>query len=155
VLNLNGYYGKNAASNTYDVFAKSGTWFTTSYIGLSLNVPIFEGLAKDARLKKAKLTANLTTEQIENLKLNISHEVAIARNNFINAIGTMTAQKNNMQTADRVYEQTKKKFESGLSSNTDLSNAQQDLILAQANYVNALYNAVLAKIDFLKAIGRI
>jgi len=51
VLNLNGYYGKNAASNTYDVFAKSGTWFTTSYIGLSLNVPIFEGLAKDARLK--------------------------------------------------------------------------------------------------------
>jgi len=67
----------------------------------------------------------------------------------------MTAQKNNMQTADRVYEQTKKKFESGLSSNTDLSNAQQDLILAQANYVNALYNAVLAKIDFLKAIGRI
>jgi len=155
VLNLNGYYGKNTASNTYDVFAKSGTWFTTSYIGLSLNVPIFEGLAKDARLKKAKLTANLTTEQIENLKLNISHEVAIARNNFINAIGTMTAQKNNMQTADRVYEQTKKKFESGLSSNTDLSNAQQDLILAQANYVNALYNAVLAKIDFLKAIGRI
>ena len=67
----------------------------------------------------------------------------------------MTAQKSNMQTADLVYAQTKKKFESGLSTNTDLSNAQQDLITAQYNYVNALYTAVIAKIDFLKAIGKI
>ena len=60
-----------------------------------------------------------------------------------------------MQTADLVYGQTKKKFESGLATNTDLSNAQQDLITAQYNYVNALYTAVIAKVDFLKAIGKI
>ena len=54
-LKLNGAYQKNAANNTYDLFSKSGTWFTTSYIGLSLDVPIFEGFAKNARLKKARL----------------------------------------------------------------------------------------------------
>jgi outer membrane protein len=155
VLNLNGSYQKNALSNTYDVFSTSGTWFTTSYVGLSLNVPIFDGFAKSARLKKAKLTAALTGDQVENLKLNIGQEVAIARNNFINAITTMNSQKSNMQTAETVYAQTKKKFESGLSSNTDLSNSQNDLITAQANYVNALYTAVIAKVDFLKAIGKI
>jgi outer membrane protein len=154
-LSLNGGYSKNAASNTYDLFTKSGTWFTSSYVGLSLNVPIFEGFAKNARLQKARLTAQLTTAQVENLKLNIGQEVAIARNNFINAINTMNAQKTNMQTAESVYSQTKKKFESGLASNTDLSNSQNDLITAQANYVNALYTAVIAKVDFLKAIGRI
>jgi outer membrane protein len=155
VLNLNGSYQKNAFSNTYDVFTSSGTWFTSSYVGLSLNVPIFDGFAKSARLKKAKLTAQLTGDQVENLKLNIGQEVAIARNNFINAINTMNSQKSNMQTAETVYAQTKKKFESGLSSNTDLSNSQNDLITAQANYVNALYTAVIAKVDFLKAIGKI
>ncbi len=155
VLNLNGSYQKNAASNTYDLFSKSGTWFTSSYIGLSLNVPIFEGFAKNARLKKSRIAAALTNEQVENLKLNIGQEVAIAKNNFLNAVKTMGAQKSNMQTADLVYGQTKKKFESGLATNTDLSNAQQDLITAQANYVNALYTAVIAKVDFLKAIGKI
>jgi outer membrane protein TolC len=155
VLNLNGSYQKNAASNTYDLFTTSGTWFTSSYVGLSLTVPIFDGFAKNARLKKSRITAAFTTEQVENLKLSIGQEVAVARNNFLNAIKTMSAQKTNMQTADLVYGQTKKKFESGLSTNTDLSNAQQDLITAQANYVNALYTAVLAKVDFLKAIGKI
>jgi len=155
ILNLNGSYQKNAASNTYDLFTTSGTWYTSSYVGLSLTVPIFEGFAKNARLKKSRITAAFTTEQVENLKLSIGQEVAVARNNFLNAIKTMSAQKTNMQTADMVYSQTKKKFESGLSTNTDLSNAQQDLITAQANYVNALYTAVLAKVDFLKAIGKI
>ncbi len=155
VLSLNGSYQKNAASNTYDVFTSSGTWYTSSYVGLSLNVPIFEGFAKNARLKKARLTSQLTSAQVENLKLNIGQEVAIARNNFINAINTMNSQKSNMRTAETVYAQTKKKFESGLSTNTDLSNSQNDLITAQANYVNALYTAVIAKVDFLKAIGKI
>jgi outer membrane protein TolC len=154
-LTLNGAYQKNAANNTYDLFTKSGTWFTTSYIGLSLDVPIFEGFAKNARLKKARLTSTLTSDEMENLKLNIGQQVAVAKNNFINAIQTMDAQKINMDRAESVYSQVKKKFESGLASNTDLSSSQSDLITAQSSYVNALYNAVISKVDFLKAIGKI
>jgi outer membrane protein len=154
-LSLNGSYMKNAAGNTYDLFTTSGTWYTSSYIGLSVNVPIFEGFAKNARLKKARLNSELTGSQIENLKLNIGQQVAVAKNNFFNAIKTMNSQKGNMQVAESVYNQTKTKFESGLSSNTDLSNAQSDLITAQSNYLNALYTAVIAKVDFLKAIGKI
>jgi outer membrane protein len=154
-LSLNGSYMKNAANSTYDFFSKSGTWYTSSYVGLSLNVPIFDGFAKNARLKKARLNSELTSSQIENLKLNIGQQVAIAKNNFMNAIKTMNSQRGNMQVAESVYNQTKKKFESGLSSNTDLSNAQSDLITAQSNYLNALYTAVIAKVDFLKAIGKI
>jgi outer membrane protein len=154
-LKLNGAYQKNAANNTYDLFSKTGTWFTTSYLGLSLEVPIFEGFAKNARLKKARLTSTLTTDQMENLKLNIGQQVAVAKNNFINAIQTMDAQKINMDRAESVYRQVKKKFESGLATNTDLSSSQSDLITAQSSYVNALYDAVISKVDFLKAIGKI
>jgi outer membrane protein len=154
-LKLNGAYLKNAANNTYDLFSKSSTWFTTSYLGLSLDVPIFEGFAKNARLKRARLTSALTTDQIENLKLNIGQQVAVAKNNFINSIQTMDAQKINMDRAESVYRQMKKKFESGLATNTDLSSSQSDLITAQSSYLNALYNAVISKVDFLKAIGKI
>ncbi len=67
----------------------------------------------------------------------------------------MDAQKENMDRAESVYRQVKKKFESGLATNTDLASSQSDLITAQSSYVNALYNAVLSKVDFLKAIGKI
>jgi outer membrane protein TolC len=67
----------------------------------------------------------------------------------------MDNQRDNTGLAESVYDQTKKKYESGLASSTDLTNAQTDLILAQSNYINALYNAVVAKVDYLKAIGKI
>ena len=154
-LSLNGAFQKNAYNNTYDFFSKSGNWYSTSYAGISLKVPIFSGFSKDANLKKARLQANQLDNQIEDLKLNIENEVRQSRNNFFSAIRTMDNQKQNTALAESVYNQTKKKFESGLASNTDLTNAQTDLIEAQTNYVNALYNAVVAKIDYLKAIGKI
>jgi outer membrane protein len=154
-LSLNGAYQKNALNNTFDLFSKSSTWYSNSYIGLSLNVPLFSGFSKDANLKKARLQSTLIGDQIENLKQSIDIEVRTARNTFINSIKNMENQRDNTQLAESVYDQTKKKYESGLASTTDLTNAQTDLIQAQSNYINALYNAVVAKVDYLKAIGKI
>jgi outer membrane protein TolC len=67
----------------------------------------------------------------------------------------MDFQKRNMTLAESVYNQTKKKYESGLASSTDLTNTQTDLITAQNNYINALYVAVVAKVDYLRSIGKI
>ena len=60
-----------------------------------------------------------------------------------------------MQLAEKVYEQTKKKFEIGTASNTDITAAQTELKTAQTNYISALYDAVIAKVDYLKAIGKL
>lgn len=154
-LSLNGAFQKNALNNTFDLFTNASTWYSTSYIGLSLNIPIFSGFSKDANLQKARLQSTLVSDELENLKQNIDVEVRMARNNFLNAIKTMDNQRENNKLAEAVYNQTKKKFESGLASNTDVTNAQTDLIQAQSNFINALYNAVVAKVDYLKAIGKI
>jgi outer membrane protein TolC len=60
-----------------------------------------------------------------------------------------------MGLAEKVYEQTKKKFEVGTGSQIEITNAQADLKGAQTNYINALYNAIIARIDFLKATGKL
>jgi outer membrane protein len=152
---INAAFQKNAINNTYDFFSKSGTWYTTSYAGLSINVPIFSGFAKDANLKKARLQLQQTENLIENLKISIDNDVTQAQNKFRTDILTVDFQKKNMVLAESVYDQTKKKYESGLASNTDITNAQTDLITAQTNFINALYDAVLAKVDYQKAIGKL
>lgn len=60
-----------------------------------------------------------------------------------------------MALADTVYQQTKKKYEVGTGSQTEINSAQTDLKLAQTNYINALYDAIIARIDFLKATGKL
>ena len=60
-----------------------------------------------------------------------------------------------MDLAEQVYDQTKKKFDAGVGSNIEINAAQTDLKAAQTNYINALYDAIIAKTDYLKAIGKL
>jgi outer membrane protein TolC len=47
------------------------------------------------------------------------------------------------------------KYEQGLGSNQEIYNAQTELKVAQTNYYSALYDAIIAKIDFLQATGKL
>ncbi len=153
-LSLNGYYNKNAQRNQFDFF-KGGDWFDISAFTLNLNIPIFNGFATNARIAKAKLSLQKDINLRENLKLNIDNEIQTAKNNFNTAISSLDYQKKNMALAENVYQQTKKKFEVGTGSQTEINQAQTDLKTAQTNYVNALYNAIIARVDFLKATGKL
>lgn len=151
---LFGSYQKNAQRDEFDFFEK-GDWFTTSLIGLKVNVPIFDGNARRARIEKAKLDLSKTRNNIEQLKQNIDYDVNASRIKIKNAILTLDNQKKNIALAEKVYRTTKLKYEQGLGGNDELYNADADLRVAQTNYYNALYDAITAKIDYLKATGRL
>ncbi len=151
---LSGSYAKNAQRNKFDFFGK-GDWFTVSSVGLNVAVPIFSGFAKDARVKQAQISLEQTNNNIASLKNQIDNDVMQANTNLKTAIATMDFQKQNMALAETVYNQTKKKYEVGTGSNTEITSAQTDLITAQTNYINALYSAIIAKIDYQKAVGKL
>jgi outer membrane protein len=153
-LSLVGNYSKQAQRNKFDFFGK-GSWFTTSFIGLQLNLPIFNGFSMRAKTEKARLELRQTQNQQEALKISIDNDIDNAKNNFATAIATMDFQKKNMALAETVYNQTKKKYEIGTGSTTEINTAQVDLKTAQTNYISALYDAIIAKVDFLKATGKL
>lgn len=138
-----------------DKFGFGGPWFPSSQIGLRVSVPIFDGFARDARIQKARLQLQQTENQIEDLKLTIDRDVQQAVNNYSSALATLDNQKRNMDLAEKVYTQTKKKYEIGTGSTTEINNADAELRIAQTNYINALYDAIIAKVDFLKATGKL
>ena len=147
-------YSKNAQRQTFDFF-KGGQWFTTSLIGLRLSVPIFDGFAKSARLQKAKIEVQRSNNSIEQLKSSIDNDVAQARLKITAAVITMHNQRKNIELAEKVYNTTKIKYEQGLGNNQEIYNAQTELKVAQNNYYGALYDAIIAKIDYQKAIGKL
>ncbi len=151
---LNAGYSKLSQSNKFDFFS-GNPWFTSSYIGLTVNVPIFGGFVKDASIKQAQLELQQTNNNLEYLKLQIDEQVDSSITSFNNAVINLNNQQKNLDLATQVYDLTKKKYESGLASTTDISNAQADLTTAQSNYIIALYSAALAKIDYLKATGKL
>ncbi len=156
-LSAFGNYSKNAQRTKFDFF-KGGNnrqWFTTSLIGLKLNVPIFDGFARRARVNQAKLALQKTDNDIEQLKQSIDNDVMQANLSISASFITLDNQRRNMELAEKVYNTTKIKYDQGLGSNQEIYNAQAELKTAQNNYYSALYDAVIAKIDFLKAIGKL
>jgi len=151
---MSGAFTKNAQRNQFDFF-KGGDWFTTSFVGLNISAPIFDGFARKARITKAKIDLQQTENQLQNLRLTIDAEVTQAKMNFATAISTLNNQKKNMQLAESVYAQTKKKYEIGTGSNIEITAAQTDLVTAQTNYIGAMYSAIIARVDFLKATGKL
>jgi len=154
VLSAFGNYSKNAQRQKFDFF-KGGQWFTTSLIGLKLSVPIFDGFAKSSRVQKAKIEVQRTNNNIEQLKSSIDNDVAQARLKITAAVVTMDNQKKNIELAEKVYNTTKIKYEQGLGNNQEIYNAQTELKIAQNNYYSSLYDAIIAKIDYQKATGKL
>ncbi len=149
-----GSYNKNAQRQKFDFFG-GGAWFSTSLVGLKLTVPIFDGFAKSARVQNARLQLQKTNNNIDQLKESIDNDVMQAKLKITAALITVDNQKQNTDLAEKVYNSTKLKYEQGLGNNQEIYTAQAELKVAQNNYYSALYDAIIAKIDFLKAIGKL
>ena len=152
-VSLGASYYKNAQRDKFDIF--NGPYFTISSVALRVNVPIFNGFSNKAKIQRAALELQQSVNQLEGLKISIDNEVETALTNFRSAIATMDFQRENMELATRVYDQTRIKYEAGLGSNTEINAAQVDLVTAQTNYINALYDAVIARVDFMRATGKL
>lgn len=152
-VSLGANYYKNAQRNKPNFF--NGPYFTVSSVSLRVNVPIFNGFAAKSRIQKARLELQKVENQIEGLKLSIDNEVQTAITNYKSAIATMDFQERNMKLAEEVYNQTRKKYEAGLGSNTEINTAQLDLKSAQSNYISALYDAIIARVNYMKATGKL
>ena len=153
-LAMFGNYSKNGQRNDFDFFGK-GPWFTTSLVGVRLSVPIFDGQARSARISRAKLELAKTKNTMEQLEQAIRMETENAREKLRSALITLDNQKKNIALAEKVFTTTELKYQQGLGSNLEISNAQTEWNIAQNNYFAAIYDAIIAKIDLLKAVGKL
>jgi outer membrane protein TolC len=152
-LSLAANYSKSAQEQKFDFF--KAHYYTSSFLALRLSVPIFDGGERNANIATAKLNLEKMSNSLDQLKESIDNDVAQARINMKSALLTMDAQKKNIDLAQQVYNSTKLKYDQGVGSNQEISTAQADLVTAQNNYYSSLYDAIIAKIDYLKATGKL
>jgi outer membrane protein TolC len=153
-VSLSSNYSRISQSNKFNFFG-GANWFPSSSIGLKISIPIFDGFARSARIEQARLRLEQTQNDIENLKLTIDKDVNQGLNDYRTALQTLDNQKRNIDLAQLVYNQAKLKYEQGLGSTLEITSAQNDLQVAQSNYILSLYDAINAKVDFLKATGKL
>jgi len=146
-------YGGQAFNN--DIEKSVSNWNAYSAVGLKVNVPIFSGKRKESQLKQSRL-------ELENDKQNLELNTAQLQMQFQNAarqlqenITTLGANKNNMDLAKSVYETSQFEYSKGVSTMSDLLNADYSYKQAQSNYMNSLLNLVSNRLEYERARGTI
>lgn len=152
-LDMNGFIQRTGAGNSLNSVYDSQNWFSSSLIGVRLEIPIFDGLAKSARIQKNRIQLN----QLENQKIflddNIALEIYEARTSLKNDLNILEVQRENMALAQEVFEMAKIKYNEGVGSNFEVVEADAALIEAEINFLAALYDGLIAKVDLEKALG--
>ena len=148
-----GSYQYNAQRQKFDFTDGSQSWFKISLIGGTVNLNIFDGLQRHNRIQQAKIAVQKGENNLKNIELAAEIEATISEVTYQNAYASLQTQKRNMQLAQHVFDVSQKKYEQGVGSNLEITNAQTALKEAQTNYYNAVYDMIVSKIDFQKATG--
>src|SRR2546423_10859319 len=130
-------------------------WFKSSYVGMSVNLPLFNGFQRKYKIEESRLSLKKVENGIENLKQAIDLEQVITKASLKNALLNLDIQQRNLDLAEKVYNATKLKFEQGLGSSFEVLQSDTDYQTAQSNYFNALYNAMVAKTGYLHSLGKL
>jgi outer membrane protein TolC len=130
-------------------------WYSFSSFGISLKVPLFSGLQRTYQVQQAKLSLLKIENNFTSLRQNIDLSIQQNTVTYQNSIETLKSQRENMELAEKVARVTKIKYEQGVGSNIEVTDAESSLREAQVNYYNALYDAIIAKVDLDKAYAKI
>ncbi|HTD39499.1 MAG TPA: TolC family protein [Mucilaginibacter sp.] len=126
-----------------------------NYIGLSLNVPIFSGGQRLNQLKESQINVLKAQNDLANIKNALSLEASSASISFTNSLQSLNSQKRSRELAGEVLRVSKIKYGQGVGSSIEVTQAQTDFENADNQYIQALYNALISKVDLDKAYGRI
>jgi outer membrane protein len=114
-------------------------------LGLSMNVPIFQGWQNKAAVEQAKLQIENNKLNLERDTLRLKQDIYTAYETAMGAFQTYVAREKAVQTAERSFELATRRYEIGvmqtiewLTNQNNLTRARIDKILAQYNYVFAM-----------------
>jgi outer membrane protein TolC len=96
----------------------------------------------------------LAEVQRQELGRAIDLEVSTSRKTYESSLEQYKSQKRNLELAQRIYDTTQIKYREGVGSSLEVTQAEQSLYSTQSNYIQALYDLIVSKMNVEKALGK-
>jgi len=148
---LAGFY--NYGTNGMGDKVSDQRWFQNSMTGLQLSIPIFGSGQRYSSIKKAQINYEKakTTKEIVTDQLLLQEKQL--RYNLVNANLQYESQRANVDVAKRVYTSMENKFNQGMASSLELTQANTQYLQAENNYVSSLMNLLQTKLALDKLLN--
>jgi outer membrane protein TolC len=152
---LSAFYNlsSNAFANEFD-FLDNKRFYNGQLVGLNLSIPLFSGFGRMTRIQQARLNV----EKIEVAKKQVEQQLTInaqnSKSQYTFALSQYNTTEGNLNLAQRIYTKTKIKYEEGISTSLELTQANNQLLQSQTSYISAAVQLIQAKSNLDKALNQ-
>ncbi len=122
-------------------------------VGLSVNIPIYDGGDKSAKLQRIKLNQEKTEYDKYQFEQSVRLQTQNAKIQYSMSLTSLANGKKALDINQSIYNKTLIKFKEGIGSSLEVTQAESSLLQAQAAYTNALYDQLNAIIQLKEATG--
>ncbi|RXQ89061.1 TolC family protein [Ancylomarina salipaludis] len=156
-LTLNGAWGTSyskvdgfAASSFSDQIKER----ENKYVGLSLNIPIFNRGLNRRNISNAKVNIDRSRLNLENTKNVLRKEIQQAHANAIAAMKKYFSSQTAVSSTEEAFRYTEEKFNLGLVNSVDYNEAKNNLLRSKSNLLQAKYEYIFRTkiIDFYNGV---
>lgn len=125
---------------------------TRSY-GLSVRIPLFDGGRRDARRAESLSLWRQETIKTDDLRRQIELEVRVSLDRLQSAEQQVKVAEQGLVLAENELAQAQRRYEAGVTTSLELTDAQTRLVRAKDNRLTAVFNYHLAVLNVARAIG--
>jgi outer membrane protein TolC len=122
--------------------------------GLAVTMPLWDAGLTRARQREAQAGLLSDRAQLEQTRKDIAAEVQTAHLNLASARERVDASRSTVEAAQVALDAANARYQQGLATTIDLTDAQVGFIQARNNAINALYDYYLSQAQLERAIGR-
>lgn len=150
-LALIGQYQIQAQADDMEI--NEYAWPRTSFLGLQLSVPIFNGNRTQSQINQAKIKTQQEQIGLNDLKDEVKTELATIISKWKEAVTQLDIQETTVKSAELNYRMIDDRFRNSLGSRLELTDAELALTQAKINYLNAVYNLRMLHVALQQALG--
>ncbi len=122
-------------------------------VALSLSIPLFTSGKNGAAIKEKKLAYERALNTLDYTRDALGVQNKQLRFDLANAYETYQNQVYNLEVTKRVFNSASNKYQYGVASSLELTNASNDLITAENQYVQAVLSLVNAQVAYMKFLN--
>jgi outer membrane protein len=144
---------QNALRNDFDFFESGKAWYPTTLWGLQLNIPIFSSGQRAAQVSQMELEMKKTENTLANVSEGLKFQLFQAKEAYELAEQNVMMQQKAIEYAQSVLTDTEILYKEQAVTIMELTQAQSQLLNAQTNYTNALFDLIKAKLQLQKLLN--
>lgn len=130
-------------------------WIPTSYVGLSVSIPIYDGGDKKAKIQRARVEVDKIRNQQRLFEQAMDMEVQNGQLLLDNALATLNNREQSMNLAQEIYDVAQIKYREGVGSSIELTQAEQSFYQAEQTYISSLFEVLSAHVELQKSLGKL